>query len=217
MTMLLQKTLLTALLTITLIGSGALVGCDKLPHNNKTQDAKAAQVNIPKTAPLIAGESVSSALSRAVPVQNQTSTSTLPSETKTNNQGNQTITKPSIESRNATTPQSASTQSIVTNKTQPGTPEFVLKQALDTIYFGEAKQAGQYFLNNNAKLQNALQQTQPEFQKAIESISFGKTSYNANKTEAKIDSTLKYKGVAAPQPRIYDMVKTNGQWKIIAQ
>lgn len=108
-------------------------------------------------------------------------------------------------------------QSVVTNKNiAEGTAEFVLKKALDTMYFGNAADAAQYFnVSNLPDLAKQLENTQPAFQQTVDTITITNVKYNSDKSEAEITGSIKLYEVENPESTLYRMKKINGKWKIM--
>ncbi|MBO1530893.1 hypothetical protein J3492_06650 [Psychrobacter sp. F1192] len=105
--------------------------------------------------------------------------------------------------------------SLVTNATQPNTPEAALKQAVDALYYGDAKTAATYYKVDIANFEQALADTQAAFQQTVESITITDTKYNDDNTRATITGELKLKGQSQPAPLNYELQKMDGKWKIL--
>ena len=105
--------------------------------------------------------------------------------------------------------------SLVTNPTAPGTPEDTLKQALDTLYFGDAKDAVRYYDVDMVDFANELAKTQSAFQQTVEGVTLLGTQYNEDKTLATINGEIRLKGQSKPAPLAYQLKKVKGQWKIL--
>jgi len=105
--------------------------------------------------------------------------------------------------------------SLVTNPTEPNTPEDTVKQALDTLYYGDVEDAAGYYQVDMANFEQELANTQSAFQQTVESVTITDTQYDADNTKATITGELQLKGQAEPAPLTYQLRKVNGQWKIL--
>lgn len=107
-------------------------------------------------------------------------------------------------------------QSLLTNpSTQAGTPEDTVKKALDSLYYGDAKEAASYYQVDMANFPDELAKTQYAFQQTVESITITDTKYNSDKTRATISGELKLKGQQKRSPLTYELQKIDGNWKIL--
>ena len=106
-------------------------------------------------------------------------------------------------------------KSLVTNPTQAGTPEDTVKQALDSLYYGEVKEAVKYYKVDMANFEEELAKTQYAFQQTVDGVTITDTQYNDDKTRATIIGELMLKGQSAPAPLTYQLQKIEGQWKIL--
>ncbi|WP_198329482.1 hypothetical protein [Psychrobacter cibarius] len=121
-----------------------------------------------------------------------------------------------IDSDNINPVTSATKQkSLVTNPTQAGTPEDTVKQALDSLYYGEVKEAVKYYKVDMANFEEELAKTQYAFQQTVDGVTITDTQYNDDKTRATIIGELMLKGQSAPAPLTYQLQKIEGQWKIL--
>ena len=105
--------------------------------------------------------------------------------------------------------------SLVNNPTEAGTPEDTVKQALDTLYYGEVKKAATYYSVDMANFEQQLANTQYAFQQTVEGVTITNTTYNDDKTRATIDGELMLKGQKQPEPLSYELQKIEGIWKIL--
>lgn len=105
--------------------------------------------------------------------------------------------------------------SLVTNPTRAGTPEDTVKRALDTLYYGDVKQAATYYKVDIANFSDELAKTQYAFQQTVESVSITDTKYNSDKTHATISGELMLEDQSEPVPMTYELQKINGEWKIL--
>ncbi|WP_201540487.1 hypothetical protein [Psychrobacter sp. 1044] len=106
-------------------------------------------------------------------------------------------------------------KSLVTNPTQAGTPEDTVKQALDSLYYGEVKEAVKYYKVDMANFEEELAKTQYAFQQTVDGVTITDTKYSDDKTRATIIGELMLKGQSAPAPLTYQLQKIEGQWKIL--
>ncbi|MEN6669298.1 hypothetical protein AAJP47_02865 [Psychrobacter sp. B38] len=106
-------------------------------------------------------------------------------------------------------------KSLVTNPTQAGTPEDTVKQALDSLYYGDVKQAATYYKVDMANFEQELAKTQSAFQQTVDGVTITDTNYNDDKTRATIVGELMLKGQSDPAPLTYELQKIGGQWKIL--
>ncbi len=201
--------------TISCISLTSLTGCDMFTKQDKA--VATDNVNIPSTPPLQAGSSVSQ-------INNMDMVNSQLNQQRMNQQvvlekADRPIVKPANAS-NATKVATANTgtvnNSIVTNKVTAGTPESTLKKALNTVYSGDAREAAQYYhIKDVPDFGKELQLAQKNFQQTIESITFTKTTFNKNKSQAKIAFDVKLKGKKEVEKRISSLQKINGEWKIV--
>lgn len=112
-------------------------------------------------------------------------------------------------------PPLADQPSLVTNKTEPNSPEDTVKQALNTLYYGDVEDAVGYYQVDMANFEQELANTQSAFQQTVESVTITDTQYNDDKTVATIEGELMLKGQSKPAPLTYKLKKVNGQWKIL--
>lgn len=106
-------------------------------------------------------------------------------------------------------------KSLVTNPTETGTPEDTVKKALDSLYYGDVKQAAGYYEVDMANFEEELAKTQSAFQQTVEGVTITDTQYNDDKTRATITGELMLKGQSEPAPLTYELQKIDGQWKIL--
>ena len=106
-------------------------------------------------------------------------------------------------------------KSLVTNPTEAGTPEDTVKQALDSLYYGEVKEAVKYYKVDMANFEEELAKTQYAFQQTVDGVTITDTKYSDDKTRATIIGELMLKGQSAPAPLTYELQKIEGQWKIL--
>lgn len=106
-------------------------------------------------------------------------------------------------------------KSLVTNATQTGTPEDTVKQALDSLYYGDVKEAANYYKVDMANFEEELAKTQYAFQQTVDGVTITDTKYSDDKTRATITGELMLKGQSAPAPLTYELQKIEGQWKIL--
>jgi hypothetical protein len=106
-------------------------------------------------------------------------------------------------------------KSLVTNSTETGTPEDTVKKALDSLYYGDVKQAAGYYEVDMANFEEELAKTQSAFQQTVEGVTITDTQYNDDKTRATITGELMLKGQSEPAPLTYELQEIDGQWKIL--
>ncbi|MGO2278888.1 MULTISPECIES: hypothetical protein [unclassified Psychrobacter] len=109
----------------------------------------------------------------------------------------------------------AEQKSLVTNPTQAGTPEDTVKQALNSLYYGDVKDAASYYQVDMANFEEELANTQAAFQQTVDGVTITDTKYNDDKTRATITGELMLKGQSEPAPLTYQLQKIEGQWKIL--
>lgn len=113
--------------------------------------------------------------------------------------------------------EAAEQKSLVTNPTQAGTPEDTVKQALNSLYYGDVKDAASYYQVDMANFEKELAHTQSAFQQTVDGVTITDTKYNDDKTRATITGELMLKGQSEPAPLTYQLQKIKGQWKILGQ
>ena len=111
--------------------------------------------------------------------------------------------------------EAAEQKSLVTNPTQAGTPEDTVKQALNSLYYGDVKDAASYYQVDMANFEEELANTQSAFQQTVDGVTITDTKYNDDKTRATITGELMLKGQSEPAPLTYQLQKIKGQWKIL--
>ena len=109
----------------------------------------------------------------------------------------------------------AKQKSLVSNPTQDGTPEDTVKQALDSLYYGDAKQAATYYKVDMANFEEELAKTQSAFQQTVDGVTFTDTKYSDNRTRATITGELMLRGQSEPASLTYELQKIDGKWKIL--
>ena len=90
-----------------------------------------------------------------------------------------------------------------------------MKQALNTLYFGDAKDAVRYYDVDMVDFADELAKTQSAFQQTVEAVTLLGTQYNEDKTLATINGEIRLKGQSKPAPLAYQLKKVKGQWKIL--
>jgi len=113
------------------------------------------------------------------------------------------------------TQNSTEQKSLVTNPTEAGTPEDTVKKALDSLYYGDVKQAASYYEVDMANFEEELTKTQSAFKQTVDGVTITDTQYNDDKTRATIVGELMLKGQSDPAPLTYELQKIEGQWKIL--
>ena len=105
--------------------------------------------------------------------------------------------------------------SILTNRTEAGTPENTVKLALDTLYYGDVKKAATYYKVDMENFAEELKNTQFAFKQTVEAVTIIDTKYNSDKTKATVTGELRLKGQSEPASLAYELQKINGEWKIL--
>ena len=105
--------------------------------------------------------------------------------------------------------------SILTNRTEAGTPENTVKLALDTLYYGDVKKAATYYKVDMENFAEELKNTQFAFKQTVEAVTIIDTKYNSDKTKATVTGELRLKGQSEPAPLSYELQKIDGEWKIL--
>ena len=105
--------------------------------------------------------------------------------------------------------------SILTNRTEAGTPENTVKLALDTLYYGDVKKAASYYKVDMENFAEELKNTQFAFKQTVEAVTIIDTKYDSDKTKATVTGELRLKGQSEPAPLAYELQKINGEWKIL--
>lgn len=105
--------------------------------------------------------------------------------------------------------------SILTNRTEAGTPENTVKLALDTLYYGDVKKVASYYKVDMENFAEELKNTQFAFKQTVEAVTIIDTKYNSDKTKATVTGELRLKGQSEPAPLAYELQKINGEWKIL--
>ena len=193
---------LPTILTIGVLSTGLLLsGCsDK--NNVEAETATNASNTDNAIAPTATSENDASG-------QLDGANNTLESEQKVDSTENETsMANDTINPVTST----LAKNSLVTNPTAPGTPEDTLKQALDTLYFGDAKDAVRYYDVDMVDFADELAKTQSAFQQTVEGVTLLGTQYNEDKTLATINGEIRLKGQSKPAPLAYQLKKVKGQW-----
>lgn len=105
--------------------------------------------------------------------------------------------------------------SLVTNPTEPGTPEDTVKQALNTLYYGDVEDAVGYYRVDMDNFETELANTQSAFRQTVESVTITNTQYSVDRIRATITGELKLKGQSEPTPLTYQLRKVGSEWKIL--
>lgn len=197
------KTLkLLSLLTASLLSTGLLLsGCSSNDVDEVSTEGNSADTVANKQKADSATDSSSNSTEESVAAPNS-----APSDATTD-QAVSDVTNPAL----ATGEQ----PSLVNNPTEAGTPEDTVKQALNTLYYGDVKQAATYYKVDLANFEQELAKTQYAFQQTVEGVTITNTSYNEDKTRATIDGELMLKGQKQPAPLSYELQKVDGKWKIL--
>ncbi len=208
----LPKIVATGLLGFSLLSTGLLIsGCsdnDNVENSSadKTTDNQSAVDTAKSTDDVEANADV-----------NKTD-SIANSDTATNNTAtNNTATTDNDIVSHDISPIAAAVKepSILTNRTQAGTPENTVKLALDTLYYGDVKKAASYYKVDMENFAEELKNTQFAFKQTVEAVTVIDTKYNSDKTKATVTGELRLKGQSEPAPLAYELQKINGEWKIL--
>lgn len=198
---------LPTILTAGVLSTGLLLSA--CSDNDKTANSAEDTAAIAEGS---ADESIDAENSAANQTSAVDANSTVDSKQMTDNSKDETA----IDSDNINPVTSATKQkSLVTNPTQAGTPEDTVKQALDSLYYGEVKEAVKYYKVDMANFEEELAKTQYAFQQTVDGVTITDTQYSDDKTRATIIGELMLKGQSAPAPLTYDLQKIEGQWKIL--
>ena len=109
------------------------------------------------------------------------------------------------------TPDATEQKSLLTNDTETGTPEDTVKKSLDSLYYGDAKEAAGYYKVDMENFAEELAKTQYSFQQTVDSVTIIDTQYNDDKTRATITGEILLKGQSEPAPLSYELQKIEGQ------
>ena len=208
----LPKIVATGLLGFSLLSTGLLIsGCsdnDNVENSSadKTTDNQSAVDTAKSTDDVEANADV-----------NKTD-SIANSDTATNNTAtNNTATTDNDIVSHDISPIAAAVKepSILTNRTQAGTPENTVKLALDTLYYGDVKKAASYYKVDMENFAEELKNTQFAFKQTVEAVTIIDTKYNDDKSKATVTGELRLKGQSEPAPLAYELQKINGEWKIL--
>lgn len=198
---------LPTILTAGVLSTGLLLSA--CSDNDKTANSAEDTAAIAKGS---ADESIDAENSAANQTSAVDANSTVDSKQMTDNSKDETA----IDSDDINPVTSATKQkSLVTNPTEAGTPEDTVKQALDSLYYGEVKEAAKYYKVDMANFEEELAKTQYAFQQTVDGVTITDTKYSDDKTRATIIGELMLKGQSAPAPLTYQLQKIEGQWKIL--
>ena len=202
---------LPALLTVGVLSTALLLsGCsdrDNVEADTVTNASNSEDASNSENAVNAAATSENDAADQANGANN-----TLESEQRADSAKRETSID--NDTRNPVT-SSVAKNSLVTNPTEPGTPEDTVKQALNTLYFGDAKDAVRYYDVDMDDFADELAKTQSAFQQTVEAVTLLGTQYNEDKTLATINGEIRLKGQSKPAPLAYQLKKVKGQWKIL--
>ena len=190
------------ILTVGILSTGLLLsGCS---NNDKGETETAASNNEEATAVAQTSENDASQVE-------VTGTTTDSKQAADSTKDETTIASNNINPVTA----AAKQKSLVTNPTQDGTPEDTVKQALDSLYYGDAKKSASYYEVDMANFEEELAKTQSAFQQTVDGVTFTDTTYNDDKTRATITGELMLRGQSEPAPLTYELQKIDGKWKIL--
>ncbi len=202
---------LPMMFTASLLSTGLLLsGCS----NNDSTETEAATENA-ETA-VVAETPGEDTASQAEGAETTAESTQIKSEQIDNSADKTVIDSDNINSDNINPVTSSTKQkSLVTNPTQAGTPEDTVKQALDSLYYGDVKKAAQYYKVDMANFEEELAKTQSAFQQTVDGVTLFDTEYNNDKTRATITGELRLTGQSEPTSLTYELQKIDGQWKIL--
>nr|WP_313974939.1 hypothetical protein [uncultured Psychrobacter sp.] len=196
---------LPSLLTVGILSTGLLLsGCS---NNNKGNTETAVNNNEDTTAITETSNDTTTDEAKSVGMDNMSADA----QVTDSNQDKTIITSDNINPVTADSKQ----KSLVKNPTQNGTPEDTVKKALDSLYYGDAKQAATYYKVDMANFEEELAKTQYAFQQTVDGVTFTDTKYNDDKTRATITGEIMLRGQSEPAPLTYDLQKIDGKWKIL--
>ena len=207
---------LPTLLATSILGTGLLIGCSDKASTEAAASEPAAEVQTdtaavatPTDAAPESAETTDTAMSDSMDMDNQTDDAAFASAAATD-----TASADPVGTAPASSTQDQ--QSLLTNpSTTTGSPEDTVKKALDSLYYGSAKDAADYYQVDMANFAEELANTQDAFQQTVESVTLTDTTYNDDKTRATIDGEIKLKGQNTREPFTYQLQKIDGRWKIL--
>lgn len=193
-----RKALLaTSLLTVSLLISGC-------SNNDEVENAEIAE-----SSENIATEDTAE---QAVVDNINTDDVTLTDDSSVQNDA---ISQTSMPNNDVAPLPMAEQPSLVTNPTEPGTPEDTVKQALNTLYYGDVEDAVGYYRVDMEDFETELANTQSAFQQTVESVTITNTQYSVDRIRATITGELTLKGQSEPAPLTYQLRKVGSEWKIL--
>lgn len=196
---------LPSLLTVGILSTGLLLsGCS---NNDKGNTETAVNNNEDTTAITETSNDTTTDEAKSVGMDNMSADAQVTDST----QDKTIITSDNINPVTADSKQ----KSLVKNPTQNGTPEDTVKKALDSLYYGDAKQAATYYKVDMANFEEELAKTQYAFQQTVDGVTFTDTKYNDDKTRATITGEIMLRGQSEPAPLTYELQKIDGKWKIL--
>ena len=196
---------LPSLLTVGILSTGLLLsGCS---NNDKGDTETAVNNNEDTTAITETSNDTVTDEAKSVGTDNMSEDAQVTDST----QDKTIITSDNINPVTADSKQ----KSLVTNPTQNGTPEDTVKQALNSLYYGDAKQAATYYKVDMANFEEELAKTQSAFQQTVDGVTFTDTKYNDDKTRATITGEIMLRGQSEPAPLAYELQKIGGKWNIL--
>lgn len=196
------------LLFATAIVLTTLTACDKKESSNANTKTSAS---ITTTTATVTSSTATS------------STPTMPITAPIASSPAATITSPvtSVPSASPTT-QSAPSQSMTSDSkslvTQPvtaGTPEATVKNAMDAMMNGTAKQAASYYQVDMPDFDKVLAEQQAQVKQQLTHLELEPTIYNNDKTKAFIVGKMTTTASPTPQTMKYKLVKVKNDWKLV--
>ena len=199
------------ILAITAIFALSLTACDKKePAKTETSaTATGTTTTITTTESTTAPAVVSSptvtsspAIASSTAQSSATTTQAMPTPAPTN--------PPSV-----TFPATNNAKSIVTQAVKAGTPEATVKNAMDAMMNGTAKEASRYYQVDIPDFDKVLAEQQPQVQQQLKQLSLEPTIYNKDKTKAFIVGKMTTNASPTPQTMSYKLVKVKNEWKLV--
>ena len=207
---------LPTLLATSILGTGLLIGCSDKASTEAAASEPAAEVQTDTAAVATPTDAAPESTETNDTAMNDSMDMDSPTDEAAFASAMATDTATAAPIGTAPTNSTQDQQSLLTNpSTTAGTPEDTVKKALDSLYYGDAKDAADYYQVDMANFAEELANTQDAFQQTVESVTLTDTTYNDDKTRATIDGEIKLKGQKAREPLTYQLQKIDGHWKIL--
>lgn len=199
------------LLFATAIVLTTLTACDKKESSNANTKTSASTTTTTATVTSSTATSSTPTMPIAAPIASS------PAATITS----PVTSVPSVTSASPTT-QSAPSQSMTSDSkslvTQPvtaGTPEATVKNAMDAMMNGTAKQAASYYQVDMPDFDKVLAEQQAQVKQQLTHLELEPTIYNNDKTKAFIVGKMTTTASPTPQTMKYKLVKVKNDWKLV--